>query len=679
MNKQIPEGIEKLYRSLCKEIEIHNRRYYTEDQPTITDFEYDQMMSRLLEIEATYPQLQSSDSPSQRVGSAPLEEFKQIRHELPMLSLSNGFSDQDIHDFDRRLKREVGLPESDSLEYVAEPKLDGLAVSIMYENHQLSYAATRGDGKIGEDITENVKTIANVPIKLPEFAPLRLEVRGEIFMPHAGFRKLNSLQLEAGKKTFANPRNAAAGSLRQLDSRVTAKRPLDLFVYSFGVNSEATFALNHKQSLEQLEKLGFPVCPLVESVLGVEGCLDYFNRIGSQRDSLDYEIDGIVYKLNNLEHQKKAGFIAKAPRWALAHKFPAQEKSTIVRAIDVQVGRTGAVTPVARLEPVFVGGVTVSNVTLHNREEIARLGVRVGDTVIVRRAGDVIPQIVSVNLDKRNDESLDYVFPSQCPVCNSPIEVEQDGVISRCTGGLVCGAQVKQSIAHFVSRKAMDIDGLGEKIVDLLVDQKLVENVSDLYRLKVDDVIGQEGFAKKSAENLIAAIDNSKRTELSRLLYALGIPQVGETTAEQLAASFGSINALSVATVEDLVALQDIGPIVANGVVTFFAAEQNQRIIEGLLSQGVSYEEIDMHAVKDPADLPLRDSIIVLTGSLDSMGRTEAKKKLQDLGAKVTGSVSKKTTLVVVGAEAGSKAQKAEQLGIEMIDEQGLISLLNGD
>ncbi len=675
MEKSI-EKAQAQHQTLVAKIERHNHLYYTLDSPSITDHEYDQLIQALLELEAQFPDLQTEESPTQRVGSAPLDEFSQITHEMPMLSLSNGFKDDDIADFDRRLHKEIDLDESVVIGYVAEPKLDGLAVSIMYENQRFKYAATRGDGRVGEDITQNVKTIRSIPLVLPKDAPEKLEVRGEIFMPHKGFAELNRAQAEAGKKTFVNPRNAAAGSLRQLDSRITATRPLEIFIYSIGVNSDSEFASTHSEALNKLSKIGFPVCPLIEEVAGAQGCLAYYSGLSQERASLDYEIDGIVYKVNRLDWQNSAGFIAKAPRWALAHKFPAQEKSTILMAIDVQVGRTGAITPVARLEPVFVGGVTVSNVTLHNRSEIERLDVREGDTVIVRRAGDVIPQIVSVNLDKRPEHSEPYEFPTHCPVCGSDVVAEGEGIISRCTGGLVCSAQVKQAITHFVSRRAMDIDGLGEKIVDLLVQEQLIKTVADLYDLRAEQLIELEGFAEKSVVNLLASIEKSKVTELARLLFALGVPQVGESTAEQLATTFGSLEALLIADKESLEALPDIGPIVAQNIVVFFADQNNQSVIQQLRSAGVQYPEIDVTAQPDPSSLPLSNKTVVLTGGLATMSRSEAKKRLQSLGAKVSGSVSKKTSIVVVGSDAGSKAKKADELGIEMIDEDALLKLL---
>lgn len=665
------------HEQLVIELEHHNRLYYTQDAPSISDYEYDQLMLELQAIESQYPELLTADSPSQRVGAAPLDAFVQIKHEKPMLSLSNGFSSEDIAEFDKRLRKELGQTDELIFDYVAEPKLDGLAVSILYVDGVFAHAATRGDGKVGEDISQNVKTIRSIPLRLPVGVPSRLEVRGEIYMSHARFNALNASQLEQGKKPFVNPRNAAAGSLRQLDSKITASRGLDVFIYALGVNSDPGFAETHSQTLQKLADIGFPVCPLLREVSGVQGCLDYFADLSIKRAKLDYEIDGIVYKLNRLDWQRSAGFIAKAPRWALAHKFPAQEKSTTVNDIEVQVGRTGAITPVARLEPVFVGGVTVSNVTLHNQSEIKRLDVRVGDTVIVRRAGDVIPQIVSVNLDKRSDTSQAYQFPTHCPECDSQIQVEDEGVIARCTGGLICSAQRKQAIKHFVSRKAMDVDGLGDRIVDLLVDEKIIETVADIYSLGYEQVIDLEGFAEKSAKKLIASIDASRETEFPRLLYALGISQVGETTADQLANCFGNMEALAQTSAESFEALPDIGPIVAQSLANFFNDENNLLLISELRKNGVNYLDIDVSALPDRDNLPMAGKTVVLTGSLQSMSRSDAKKQLQALGAKVAGSVSKKTSLVVVGQDAGSKATKAQELGLEMIDEEQLIVMLS--
>jgi DNA ligase (NAD+) len=545
----------------------------------------------------------------------------------------------------------------------------------MYIDGSLAYAATRGDGRAGEDITQNIKTIQTIPIALHGDFPDKLEVRGEVFMSRAGFKNLNDQQREKGQKLYVNPRNAAAGALRQLDSKVTASRPLSIFIYSIGVSSDS-FASTHLAVLERLAGLGFPICPLIELVSGANGCLKYYSELAAQRDELDYDIDGIVYKLNSLALQAKAGFVSRAPRWALAHKFPAQEVSTTVNAIDVQVGRTGAITPVARLEPVFVGGVTVSNVTLHNASEIERLGVRVGDTVMVRRAGDVIPQIVSVNIEKRPQRTNKFEFPTHCPVCASIITYSDEGIIARCSGGLICAAQRKEGIKHFASRRAMDIDGLGEKIVEQLVDLDLVETIADIYELDYETVIQLEGFAEKSAVKLLESIENSKNTELSRLIFALGISQVGETTAAQLANHFGSLEALQNARVDELQAIPDIGPIVGESIAEFFSSKTNLAVVQRLLDCGVTYEAQIPITQRDQQKLPLAGLTIVLTGALDTMTRVEAKKQLQARGAKVTGSVSQKTNLVIAGSDSGSKAVKAAELGVEIIDEEGLQRLL---
>lgn len=663
------------YMDLVAVLNEHSKRYHTHDAPTISDAEYDALMRELGDFEEAHPEWLAANSPSLRVGAAPLDGFDQIKHKQPMLSLNNGFSDNDIEKFDQRLHKQLEVEESKALAYMAEPKLDGLAVSILYLNGVLQYAATRGDGRTGENITENVKTIHSVPLQLPSGVPQEFEVRGEVFMSKVGFERLNQRQIELEQKTYVNPRNAAAGALRQLDSRITASRPLSIFIYSVGVVSDPEFARSQSELFLKLRELGFPVSPLSEQVTGAKGCLDYYQKLSATREKLDYEIDGIVYKLNDFSQQQVAGFVARAPRWALAHKFPAEQAMTKVNTIDVQVGRTGAITPVARVEPVFVGGVTVSNVTLHNASEIKRLGVREGDTVSIRRAGDVIPQIVSVDESKRPDGAVAYQFPSNCPVCDSNIVYSGEGIIARCSGGLICAAQRKQAITHFVARRAMDIDGLGERVVEQLVDADMVKNVADLYRLTIEQVLGLEGFAQKSAENLLAAIEKSKDTELSRLIYALGIPQVGETTAEQLANSFGSLEKLTKADAEYLQALPDIGPIVAQCLVDFFADDNNALVLKQLQELGVRYEVIEPSAESD-IELPLQGEVIVLTGGLESMTRGDAKKRLQALGAKVTGSVSKNTTKVVAGSEAGSKLAKAEALGIDVLDEDGLLTLL---
>lgn len=662
------------HAQLTAEIQQHNHAYYVLDEPSVSDYDYDQLMNALLALEDEFPSLVSPDSPSQRVGGAPLSEFDQVAHEVPMLSLSNGFAAEDIEQFDRRIHDELDLPIEQALDYVVEPKLDGLAVSLLYEQGVLVRAATRGDGKVGEDITANVKTIRSVPLRLMgDSVPAVLEVRGEVFMSRQGFERLNQQQLEQENKVFVNPRNAAAGSLRQLDSKVTASRPLEIFVYALG-RVEGWQPQTQEEMLSGFKQMGLRVCPLVETVTGVQGCLDFYQKVLAARAGLDYEIDGVVYKLNRRDWQVSVGFIAKAPRWAIAHKLPAEERSTVVESIDVQVGRTGAITPVARLKPVFVGGVTVSNVTLHNQQEIARLGVRVGDTVIVRRAGDVIPQIVSANQSLRADDSSEYVFPTQCPVCTSPIILEEGGVIAKCSGGLICAAQLKQSIKHFASRKAMDIDGLGDKIVEQLVDQELIASVADLYTLNFEQVNDLERFAEKSAQNLLAAIADSKHCELAQFLYALGIGQVGESTAQLLANHFGSIAALKQADIEALEAIPDIGPIMAAGIVGFFADEKSMAVIEQLQTHGVQWQEMDPTQVSAPDELLLAGKTLVMTGTFSSMSRSDAKKKLQTLGAKVTGSVSKKTTAVIVGADPGSKAQTAADLGVDVLSEDEMLA-----
>ena len=665
------------HQALVEELLAHNHSYYVKDAPMIADVEYDQLMNELLKIEQQHPELQTLDSPSQRVGGIALSSFEQVDHLVPMLSLSNGFESDDIHQFDKRIRDQLDQLGNLSLQYVAEPKLDGLAVSLLYENGVFVRAATRGDGRIGENITENVKTIRSVPLRLlGDNLPSTLEVRGEIYMSRQGFEGLNRRQSELGEKKFVNPRNAAAGSLRQLDSKITARRPLDIFVYALGQVVDWNPVTQH-ELLEGLNEFGFRVCPIVELVDGVNGCLSYYDKLLAQRNQLPYEIDGIVYKLNRRDWQVSVGYIAKAPRWAIAHKLPAEEKSTIVESIDVQVGRTGAITPVARLQPVFVGGVTVSNVTLHNQQEIDRLDVRVGDTVLVRRAGDVIPQIASVNHVLRPESSTPFMFPKTCPVCDSDVIVADGGVVARCSGGVVCDAQLKQAIKHFVSRKAMDIDGLGDKIVEQLVDEKLVKTIADLYLLEYSQLNELERFATKSAKNLLDSIEKSKQCELAKLLYSLGIDQVGESTAQLLTQTFGSIPALMSADEEMLEAIPDIGPIMAQGIKAFFANQANIDIITKLQNHGVIWQDIEKNNDSNADDFPLIGKTLVLTGTFSSMSRSDAKKKLQTLGAKVTGSVSKKTSAVIVGADPGSKQQKALDLGVDLMNEVEMLAWFN--
>lgn len=654
---------------LRQQINHHNYRYYVLDDPEVTDAEYDRLLRQLQALEQEYPKIITADSPTQRVGHEPVSAFKEVEHLVPMLSLSNAMDESEVLAFDKRMRDSL---EADTLDYVAEPKLDGLAISLVYRDGVLVRGATRGDGAHGEDVTQNVRTIESIPLRLlSKNPPSLLEVRGEVIMSHKGFGDLNRRQAEKGEKTFANPRNAAAGSLRQLDPRISASRPLEMYCYGLGMVEGADIPQTHYASLQWLRDLGLRVNPEIRQLRGVQACLDYFTDLAARRDNLPYEIDGVVYKLNRFDQQQAMGFVSRAPRWAIAHKFPAHEEMTVLRDIQVQVGRTGAITPVAKLEPVFVGGVTVSNVSLHNKDEIARLGVKIGDTVIVRRAGDVIPQIVSVVETKRPKRAKEFNFPTHCPVCNSDIIF--DGVIGRCSGGLFCSAQKKESLKHFASRKAMDIEGLGEKLVDQLVDLDMVHDPSDIYQLRQDQVAGMERMAEKSAANLVTAIEDSKQTTLARFLYALGIPNVGEATALMLAQRLGSLEKVMQADLETLQELPDVGPVVADSIHTFFDQTHNQEVIQRLRNSGVTWDDIE---VAESTEQALAGQTWVLTGKLESLTRDEAKQRLQALGAKVAGSVSKKTDCVVVGADAGSKADKAEQLGVKMIDESALLALL---
>lgn len=648
----------------------HNYHYYVLDDPVVPDAEYDRLFRQLQELEARYPDLKSVSSPTARVGDAPLAAFDTVTHRVPMLSLSNAMDDAEAVSFDQRLRQMLG---ADNIEYNVEPKLDGLAISVLYEQGQLVRAATRGDGTTGENVTQNVRTISSIPLSLrgESFPPL-LEVRGEVFMPRKGFNALNKKQKENGEKVFANPRNAAAGSLRQLDPRITAARPLDMFFYAVGYVEGADMETSQSGRLSQMRSWGLKTCPDIDVVSGIEACIQYKEAIGKRRDDLPYDIDGVVYKVNSILQQEMAGSVSRAPRWAIAHKFPPEEELTVVNAIDVQVGRTGAITPVARLKPVFVGGVTVTNATLHNKAEIERLDVRVGDSVIVRRAGDVIPEIVSVYSERRPTKAVPYRFPEHCPVCGSQIVFDDGGAIGRCSGGLFCQAQRKESIKHFASRKAMDIEGLGDRLVELMVNEGLIDDVGDLYGLDVEQVAGLERMADKSASNLLRAIDASRRTSLARFLFGLGIPQVGEATAGALAQYFGSLSSLEDATVEEIQQVEDIGPIVADNIHTFFRQPHNREIIDKLIQAGINWPDVQAKS----KDLPLAGKVFVLTGTLSTMTRSQAKSALQALGAKVTGSVSKKTDFVVAGDSPGSKADKAAQLGIAMLDEAGLQSLL---
>ncbi|EGR0761011.1 NAD-dependent DNA ligase LigA [Vibrio parahaemolyticus] len=670
MSESVHQRLEKLKESL----HYHAVRYYVEDNPEIPDAEYDRLMRELLEIEAQHPDLVTVDSPSQRVGGKPLSEFSQVTHEVPMLSLDNAFDDSELDSFHKRAQDRIG---GESIkQYCCEPKLDGLAVSLLYENGILVQAATRGDGTTGENITENVRTINAIPLKLRgDDWPARLEVRGEVFMPKAGFEKLNELARQKGEKVFVNPRNAAAGSLRQLDSRITASRPLSFYAYSVGVVQGADLAASHYERFLQIKSWGLPMCPETKRVDSLADVKTYYQHILQRRDALPYEIDGVVIKIDDIAVQERLGFVARAPRWAIAYKFPAQEEITTLNEVEFQVGRTGAITPVAKLEPVFVGGVTVSNATLHNADEIERLQVKIGDQVVIRRAGDVIPQVVSVIKERRPEMARDIIFPTQCPVCGSHVERIEGEAVTRCTGGLVCQAQRKQALKHFVSRKALDVDGLGDKVIEQLVDREMVETPADLFKLSAGVLTVLDRMGPKSAQNIVNALEKSKLTTLPRFLYSLGIREVGEATAANLAQHFKSLEAIQAATEEQLIAVQDIGVVVAKHITTFFEEEQNQAVVQDLLVQGIHWPEVS--APEQGAELPLEGKTVVLTGTLSQLGRTEAKEALQSLGAKVTGSVSKKTDILFAGENAGSKLAKAQELGIEIKTEQDLLELIN--
>lgn len=670
MSESVLQRLEELKESL----HYHAVRYYVEDNPEIPDAEYDRLMRELLDIEAENPDLITVDSPSQRVGGQPLSAFSQVTHEVPMLSLDNAFDDSELDSFHKRAQERVG---SQSVkEYCCEPKLDGLAVSLLYENGVLVQAATRGDGTTGENITENVRTIKAIPLKLRgNDWPNRLEVRGEVFMPKAGFEKLNELARKKGEKIFVNPRNAAAGSLRQLDSRITASRPLSFYAYSVGMVQGAELAASHYERFLQIKSWGLPMCPETKRVGSLADVKAYYQDILQRRDALPYEIDGVVIKIDDIAVQERLGFVARAPRWAIAYKFPAQEEMTTLNEVEFQVGRTGAITPVAKLEPVFVGGVTVSNATLHNADEIERLQVKIGDHVVIRRAGDVIPQVVSVIKERRPETARDIIFPTQCPVCGSHVERIEGEAVTRCTGGLVCQAQRKQALKHFVSRKALDVDGLGDKVIEQLVDREMVKNPADLFKLSAGILTVLDRMGPKSAQNIVNALEKSKETTLPRFLYSLGIREVGEATAANLAMHFKTLEAIQNANEEQLIEVQDIGAVVAQHITTFFSEEQNQAVVKDLLEQGIHWPEIN--TTEQVGELPLEGKTVVLTGTLSQLGRTEAKEALQSLGAKVTGSVSKKTDILFAGENAGSKLAKAQELGIEIKTEQDLLELMN--
>lgn len=659
--------------SLREQLDYHGYRYYVEDNPEVPDAEYDRLMQRLLTIESEHPEWVTIDSPSQRVGGVPLDGFTQVKHELPMLSLDNAFNDDELRAFQKRIQDR--LNDASAIQYCCEPKLDGLAVSLLYENGVLVQAATRGDGTTGENITNNVRTIRCIPLKLQgNDWPTRIEVRGEVFMPKKGFEQLNQRALKKGEKTFANPRNAAAGSLRQLDSKVTATRPLSFYAYAVGIVEGRELEGSQYDRLCQLKSWGFPMSPEIRRVDSIEEVIDYHQMIGEKRESLEYDIDGVVIKVDKVDTQLQLGFVARAPRWAIAYKFPAQEEMTLLNNVEFQVGRTGAITPVAKLEPVFVGGVTVSNATLHNADEIARLGVMVGDTVIIRRAGDVIPQIVSVVESRRPADASPVIFPTECPVCQSKVERIEGEAVARCTGGLFCQAQRKEALKHFVSRKALDVDGCGEKVIEQLVDREMVTTPADLFRLSAGVVTALDRMGPKSAQKLVDALGNAKETTLPRFIYSLGIREVGEATAANLAHYFETLEALMTASKEQLIEVPDVGEIVAAHIFNFFREEHNLAVVNDLREVGIHWP--DLEKVADDVELPFEGKTVVLTGSLSQLSRTEAKEALQKLGAKVTGSVSKKTDLVVAGEAAGSKLTKAQELGIEVWDEQQLIDFM---
>lgn len=657
---------------LREQLHHHNHLYYTLDAPEIPDAEYDRMLRCLQEMEAEYPELITADSPTQRVGSPPLDAFQQVTHELPMLSLDNAFSDAELDDFNKRVLERLKI--TTPIEFACEPKLDGIAISLIYSEGTLVLGATRGDGTTGEDITQNVRTVGSVPLKLSgEHIPQRLEVRGEIYMPKEGFNALNTRARANDEKLFANPRNAAAGSLRQLDSRVTAQRPLEMCAYSVGLAEGWELPARHSEILRKLAEWGFLINPEMAVVEGIAACQDYYQKLAEKRNQLPYEIDGIVFKVNEIKLQQKLGFISRAPRWAIARKFPAQEELTTLLDVEFQVGRTGAITPVARLEPVLVGGVTVSSATLHNEDEIKRLGVRVGDTVIIRRAGDVIPQVVSVVADRRPENTQAIRFPKHCPVCDSPTVQVPGEAVQRCSGGMVCEAQMKESIKHFASRKAMDIDGLGDKLVEQLVDTGLIKSIVDIYQLTLEQIADMERMGTKSAANLLEALEKSKQTTLARFIYSLGIRGVGEATARNLAKHFGNLEALMSAGEDALLAINDVGPVVTEFITDFFSNPQSREQIQALRDLGLHWSEAEVSA----ADLPLSGLTYVLTGTLESFSRDKAKEYLQELGANVSGSVSKNTHCVVAGSGAGSKLKKAEQLDVKIINEAALLELFS--
>lgn len=668
----IAPHIQARVKQLRADIEQHNYNYYVLDRPQVSDAKYDRLFRELEQLEGRYPQLVTPDSPTQRVGAAPLSEFAQVTHRTPMLSLNNAFEDEEVIAFDRRVREALG---ADAVDYAAEPKFDGLAISLTYVRGLFTTGATRGDGYTGEDVTANLRTVRAIPLKLrAAHPPALLEVRGEALMLKADFEQLNRRQREQREKEFVNPRNAAAGSLRQLDPRITSTRRLAFYAYGIGAPDYGRLR-NHSQVLDMLSELGFPVTAERRVVTGFAGMLGYYREIGARRGRLPFDIDGVVYKVNDLAAQNTLGYVSRAPRFVIAHKFPAEEAATVVEAIDVQVGRTGALTPVARLKPVFVGGVTVTNSTLHNEDEVRRKDIRVGDSVVVRRAGDVIPEVVRVIAEKRPPHTRRFVMPERCPVCGSAVRKSDDEVVARCSAGLFCPAQRKQALLHFASRRAMDIEGLGEKLVEQLVDSQIVRTPADLYGLETAKVAELDRMAEKSAANLIAAIEKSRQTTLARFIFALGIRNVGESTAQDLARYFGSIERVANADTETLQQVPDVGPVVAQSIAGFFAEPHNRQVIKQLLATGVRFAE----TASKPLDTagPVYGKTFVLTGTLPHLTRDEAQQKIRDRGGKVSGSVSRQTDYVVAGADPGSKYDKALELGITILDEAGFMKLFD--
>jgi DNA ligase (NAD+) len=670
------DDYKKRAEDLRSEINQHNYRYYILDDPAVADAEYDRLMRELQSLEKQHPEIVSADSPTQRVGHQPVAGFGEVVHLQPMLSLGNAFSDEELQDFDTRVRDRLNRKKGE-ISYAAEAKLDGAAVSLLYEDGLLIRGATRGDGAKGEDITHNVRTIPTIPLRLKgQGYPRRLEVRGEVYMPRQGFEAYNEEARRTGAKQFVNPRNAAAGSLRQLDPRLTAERPLAFYTYGIGGVEEGEMAGSHGEILEQLNEWGHRVSPLNRIVDGATGCQEYFENMAALRDDLPYEIDGVVFKVDSLEDQQVLGFVSRAPRWAIACKFPASEEMTVLKDVEFQVGRTGALTPVARLEPVFVGGVTLSNATLHNVDEMHRKDVRRGDTVIVRRAGDVIPDVVSIVKERRKKGARPIALPGHCPVCGSDIVKAEEEAVARCSGGLFCPAQRKEAILHFASRRAMDVEGLGAKLVDQLVEGGYVETLADLYKLNSETLASLDRMGKKSAENLIEALEKSKETELARFLYSLGIREVGEVTAASLANYFGDLEPIMKAGIDDLLNVPDVGPIVAQKIETFFRQDHNREVIDELIAEKVRWPQIEP-GMDDKGKQPLTGKTFVLTGTLTSMTRQDAKKRIEELGGKVTGSVSRKTDYLVYGSNPGSKLGKARQVGVETISEDEFSEMLN--